>query len=214
MKQSLTTVLMLSVALTVSGAAVAQPVEVMSDGADATPNGEAYAEWSGLYVGGQVGSADGQVTFDPNDFEIDGSGGLYGIHIGYNHDYGDFIVGVEADYDVTNIDIGKPSELGGGTIMDSVARLKLRAGYDLGQTLVYGTAGVAKVWFDESTDPNPNNSSFSENGHFIGVGLSFRATDTLTVSGELLHTTVNDLDGTDDLDANVTTITLRASYNF
>ena len=49
------------------------------------------------------------------------------------------MIGGEFEYDKADID------LNGAAQTESVMRLKLRGGYDFGRTLLYATAGAAKL---------------------------------------------------------------------
>lgn len=57
-------------------------------------------DWTGFYAGGQLGYADIDGTG-----AADGSGGTYGVHGGYNYDFGQFVLGGEVDYDKLDIDL-------------------------------------------------------------------------------------------------------------
>jgi len=170
------------------------------------------SNWTGFYAGGQIGFADAEVSSAA--ISLDGNGVALGVHAGYTVDLGDFVLGAEVDFDTLNIDIGQPAVLGGGTIADWMARLKFRAGYDFGQTMVYGTAGFAQLRLDESTDPNPANESSTEHGHVFGVGIAHQISSTMIVSGEILHHDFSDIAGIAGLDADVTTASLRLSLRF
>lgn len=156
------------------------------------------ADWSGAYGGAQLGYGD----VDSNGAGADGYGWLGGVHAGYRWDLGGTVLGVEGDYDAADL------ELGGGTgSLDSIARLKLSAGADLGSTLVYGTAGGA--W----ADGNLAGVEGSGDGYFYGLGVTRALNDSWSVGAEVLQHTFDDFDGSGtDLDA--TTLTARASYNF
>ncbi|MDQ2065568.1 outer membrane beta-barrel protein [Xinfangfangia sp. CPCC 101601] len=156
------------------------------------------ADWSGAYVGGQLGYADA----GSNTTGLEGNGGTYGVHGGYRWDMGNAVVGVEADWDKTDIDLDAA-----GSSLDSIARLKLIGGYDMGQTLVYATAGAAKA------KGNLAGTDFSENGWSLGAGLTYAVNDQWTVGGEVLKNQFDDVDGAGtDLDA--TTATLRVGFKF
>ena len=158
-------------------------------------------DWGGFYAGGQLGYAD--VTVDPGDADdIGGYGWLGGVHAGYNWDLGNVVVGLEGDYDFTDISIGD----GVGSI-DNVARLKLRAGYDMGSTLLYATAGAAHA------NATVGGTDFSDTGWFAGLGVGYQMTDSLVLGGELLGHRFDDFDGT-GLDVKATTATVRASFKF
>src|SRR5215475_113265 len=67
--------------------------------------------WSGIYTGSQAGYGWGDVD---NSFQLVGraptsqpsyrfTGGVAGSHAGYNLQYGQFVLGVEGDYEWANI---------------------------------------------------------------------------------------------------------------
>lgn len=137
----------------------------------------ASAEWSGAYFGFTAGAVrpeneavrDGftgaLITFDVgnglfpaeqqgNDIAAGG-----GIGIGYNHQRGSFVAGVELDFTVTGAEASKEfsridpnpnppfagviTETTYGTEIDNLATLRLRAGVARGRSLFYATGGLA-----------------------------------------------------------------------
>ncbi len=158
------------------------PVAVQSFGGD----------WTGAYAGVQLGYGDVNGTG-----AADGEDILGGVHVGYDYDFGTFVLGGELDYDFADID------LNGAATVDSVARLKLKAGYDFGRTLGYFTAGVADV----------DTSLGSETGEFYGIGAAYQINDSYTVGAELLEHNFDDINGT-GVDADATTLTVRGSIRF
>ena len=149
-------------------------------------------DWTGAYAGIQLGYGDVDGTGS-----ADGEDVLYGIHAGYDYDFGQFVLGGEIDYDFGDID------LDGAATVDSVGRFKIRGGYDFGKTLAYVTAGVAQV----------DTSLGDENGEFYGVGFSYRVTDQYTIGAEILDHSFDDIDGS-GVDADATTFTIRGSLRF
>ena len=158
----------------------------------------ASTDWSGFYVGGQLGFAD----IDSNGAGLDGDGLIGGIHGGYRFDFGRFVAGAEIDYDTADVELGD----GLGTL-DSVTRLKLMAGAELGQSLVYGTAGVAYA------DATVGGGGLSDNGYFFGAGVDVALDDRWSVGGEVLQHNFDDFDGT-TVDLDVTTVKARVSFRF
>ncbi len=155
-------------------------------------------DWSGPYVGAQLGYGD----IDSNGAGLDGDGAIGGVHAGYRMDYGKFVAGAELDYDVANIDLGTA-----GDTLDSVARLKLIGGADLGRTLVYGTVGAA---YAEAT---VGGASLNDNGYFAGIGADYALSDQWSVGGEYLVHKFDDFDGSGvDLDAQ--TLKAKVSFSF
>ncbi|NJM84587.1 MAG: porin family protein [Tabrizicola sp.] len=165
---------------------------------DTTPIVEPSYDWSGFYVGAQLGYAD----IDSNGGGLDGNGGLGGVHAGYRWDFGQFVAGAEVDYDAADIDLG--ADLG---TLDSVARLKLIGGADLGRSFVYGTAGAARA------DATVGGADLSDTGYFLGAGMDFAVSDQWTVGGELVQHRFSDFDGSGvDLDA--TTLKAKVGFRF
>ncbi len=151
-------------------------------------------DWTGFYTGLQLGFADAD-----GPGALDGDNGTYGFHAGYDYDFGRFVLGGELDYDETDIDLNN-----GAATVDSVARAKLKAGYDLGQTLIYATGGYARA----------DTSLGDEDGAFYGIGATYRITDRYSVGAELLEHRFNDVGGVAGSDLDATTFTVRGSLRF
>lgn len=149
-------------------------------------------EWTGFYAGAQLGYGDLSV-----DGTGGGDGGLAGVHVGYDYDFGRFVLGGELDYDASDIGFGA----GAGSV-DSISRVKLRGGYDMGRTLLYVTGGYANI----------NTSLGSQDGYFGGVGVAYQVNDSFTVSGEVLENKFDNVGGAFDMSE--TTATVRASFRF
>lgn len=167
-------------------APVAAPVAPLAVGTD----------WTGGYVGGQLGYGDVNAT------GLDGDGLTYGLRGGFDWDFGNWVLGVGADYDWTDIDLGNT-----GDTLDSVARLKLRAGADLGRTLIYGTAGAAHA------DADIGGASLSDTGWFAGIGADYLITDQWTVGAELLTHQFDDFDNS-GVDVDATTASVNVGFRF
>lgn len=156
-------------------------------------------DWSGAYVGAQLGYGD----IDSNGAALDGEGAIGGVHAGYLFDYGKFVAGAELNYDVSNIDLGTAA----GDTLDSVTRLKLIAGADLGSMLVYGTVGAA---YAEAT---VGGASLNDNGTFVGLGANYALSDQWSVGGEYLYHKFDDFDAS-GVDFDVKTLQAKVSYSF
>ncbi|GGH17775.1 Opacity protein [Cribrihabitans marinus] len=149
-------------------------------------------DWTGAYIGGQIGQLDVEPEGAP-----DGDDVAYGVHGGYNYDFGRFVLGGEVDYDATDLD------LGGAASVDSVLRGKLKAGYDFGQVLAYVTGGAARA----------DTSLGDETGEFYGLGVSYQVTDQWIVGAELLEHQFDDIGGS-GIDADARSASVRASFRF
>lgn len=156
-------------------------------------------DWGGAYVGAQLGFGD----VDSNGAGLDGEGAIGGIHAGYLFDYGNFVAGAELNYDVSNIDLGTVA----GDQLDSVARLKLIGGADLGRTLLYGTVGAAYA------EASVGGVDLSDNGFFAGLGAQYALSDQWSVGGEYLYHQFDDFDAT-GVDFDVQTLQAKVSFSF
>lgn len=152
-------------------------------------------EWTGFYLGGQLGFGNADLP----GADLDGA--LGGVHAGYLHDLGDWVVGGEIDYDVADLSDGPNT-------VDSFARAKLIAGYDLGQTMIYGTAGAFRADMDTAA------GSVDDTGPFAGLGIKHRFTDTLVGGLEALYHQADDFGGAAGNDFEAVTLTARLSYQF
>ncbi|EYD71668.1 outer membrane protein [Limimaricola hongkongensis] len=155
------------------------------------------SDWTGAYVGAQLGY--GQAEASDDSFDEDGA--VYGAQVGYNYDFGRFVLGGELDYVGTEID-SDANEI------DGVARAKLRAGYDAGAFLPYVTAGYASAYTDEEIG---GDDQFD--GYVYGAGLDYKVTENIVVGGEVLQHEFEEL-GNTDVDLDATTAAMRVSYKF
>lgn len=153
-------------------------------------------DWTGGYVGARLGF--GKAEIDGTD----GDGLLYGLGGGYDYDFGNWVLGATLNYDMSEIEFD-----GGAGTIDSVARLGLRAGADLGKTLLYATAGAA--W----AEANIGGTNYSDNGWFGGVGAEYMMGANWSLGGELLLHQFDNFDGT-GLDVDATTAALTANFRF
>lgn len=216
----------------------ANPVVVAAPSAPvivpAAPVVVASTDWSGGYVGGQLGfgrlSLDNTntTTGDTREDVAEGNGALFGAHAGYMFDFGRLVVGAEVDYDLTRIDIDGDEEVFQGEYpfgeLDSIARAKLRVGFDAGRVLPYVTAGLARasVNFDEGFVEDVGDLEDPYNGRFIGVGASFAMRENFMVGIEALRHEFENLPDSaegapvddQEQDTMINTLTLRGSFRF
>lgn len=153
-------------------------------------------DWTGGYVGAQLGFG----SFEAPGVALSGDGFLGGVHGGYNYDFGNYVVGGELSYDTADI------SMGAGTVSDAV-RLKLRAGVDLGNTLIYGTAGASRI------NANLGGGSAWDTGYFVGAGMEYMMTDSVSVGGEVLYDQIDNFAGSGS-DLRGPSIAARVSFHF
>lgn len=167
------------------------------------PVAEAYVapglDWSGAYVGAQLGYGD----VDSNGAGLDGNGWLGGVHAGYRWDMGSWVAGTELSWDKTSIDLGATP----GDQLDNVAALKLTAGREIGNSLVYGALGYAHA------NATVAGADLSDSGMVYGIGFDHALNDKWTVGGEVLQHNFNNFDASGvDLDA--TTLKAKVAMRF
>lgn len=191
--------------------------------------------WTGGYAGVQLGFGrlEGEQAYRCGDEfsfvcdvverdTVDASGMIAGIHVGFMHDMGSIVLGGELDYDrffnfeadiLPNGNASREFSPQAAVmpvstdLIEYIARLKLRVGFDMGDTLPYLTAGPAVAGFD---------TFGSQNGWFAGAGVSYLASEDWMFGVEALFHRFEDI-GDDpffERNADVVTLTLRASRRF
>lgn len=171
------------------------------------------SDWTGLYVGGQLGygttsSLEWSGSEPDNLFDDELDGGFGGVHIGYLYDLGQWVLGGELDYDRAEI---SKSLTGYDLEIDEIYRLKLIGGYDMGNGLLYATAGAFNANLN-AKGPGLDRD-FDDNGWLAGVGYKHKFTENWIGGIEALYHEASDFD---DLggDLKLTTISARISYKF
>jgi opacity protein-like surface antigen len=164
---------------------------------DPAPTGP---DWTGFYAGGSLGYADAtDSTFVTDEFD----GLTYGVHAGYDRDFGGAVLGGELE--LSGFDVEDP-EFRPTLEIDSILRAKLRAGYNAGNWLPYLTAGVAQLTTSGNVDD-------SDTGSFYGVGVDYRVGDDIRVGAEVLDHQFDDF-ASSNFDFDVTTVSARVSFEF
>ncbi len=161
---------------------------------DTTPAPIASPDWTGAYIGGQIG----WVNVDTNTPGLDGDDVIGGIVAGYDFDLGDWVIGGGIDYDFAEVG------LGGGAELESLWRAKLRGGYKLGSGLAYGTLGFAEA---------ETNALGTDDGYFIGAGYEQLVGESFSVGGEVIYHNFDDFQGT-TTDIEATTVQVRGTFRF
>jgi outer membrane immunogenic protein len=135
--------------------------------------------WDGAYVGGHLGTASRKL----NPFD-GGKGVAAGIQGGYNADVGGVVVGGEGELSyLGDADV----RVNGGNLKERHRLgLKAKAGVPLGQTLIYGTAGLAMTNFrDNGGVSGPDGW---KGGYIVGAGIEQKLTDKISAKVEYNYT--------------------------
>ena len=175
--------------------------------------GTAVPQWTGFYVGGQLGAAfntdSGPFTSAGSSFAggNDGSdsGLVGGLHVGYDHQIDNFIVGAIAD--INYVDANSYAnftqfgqEFGSKQDIDFLGTLRAKAGLTSDRFAVFATGGLAfaKVSNDlignssVSSGGTTYNVSLEEDtkdfGYALGAGLDYLAAQNVSVGVEYLYT--------------------------
>jgi outer membrane immunogenic protein len=190
--------------------------------------------WTGFYAGVQAGYAWGDsnaslTTLAPFAFESFGystSGAIGGVHAGYNWQSGNFVFGIETDLELSGIEGSGRGSLGGAhaTSIDWMGSLRARAGFTMGNTLLYLTGGLAygDVSVDRSSGalatPMMGKSDW-QTGWTLGGGIEHAFTPNISARVEYRYTDLGGATftsllggGTDTTD--VTHSAVRAGLSF
>lgn len=164
--------------------------------------------WTGFYAGAHAGvtSAD---DFDNSSF----SGG---VQAGYLQQFDQFVVGGEVSGTLSDELRYELTPTAGLTQNWSLAA-KGRAGVALGNTLIYGTAGVSLAELEPSGATTSGKDTYA--GAVFGAGVEQNLGNNISVRAEYLQTRYFDVDSTvagvgrtDDLTNHA--ITLGVNYRF
>ncbi|MGR3547781.1 MAG: outer membrane protein [Roseovarius sp.] len=156
-----------------------------------TPGGS--ANWTGFYLGGQLGFGSVDSNLSGNDEDIIG-----GFTLGYDHDFGRWVLGGALDYDFADISAGP------GISVEEIFRVKLRGGPKIGNGLLYAAAG----WANADTD-----NAGSDDGWFIGGGYDYMVSRQFSIGAEVLYHEFDNFNST-GRDIEATTVQVRATFRF
>ena len=129
--------------------------------------------WGGGSSGGNFGSP---------------TGGLVGGTVGYNYQIGQFVAGLEGDWDWA--DLNKNGTVFGNAYsnkIDSVLTARARAGVALDRALLYVTGGYAGAE-DKVNVPTVLGSTDWRSGGAIGGGIEYAFTNNISAKAEYIYT--------------------------
>jgi outer membrane immunogenic protein len=156
-------------------------------------------QWCGLYFGASAGygGADFIANFDDSrdltslSAKHSANSILGGAHLGYNYQFGSFVLGAETDISMTGI---KSKVSGAESTLPWLGTTRLRGGFLVtNDLLVYGTGGAAYGHVKVS-DATCSNMVFTTPtvGWALGGGAEYAMTSNIVIGAEYLHV---DLDG-------------------
>jgi outer membrane immunogenic protein len=171
--------------------------------------------WAGGYIGAQLGYAYSDFSLDDiGDFDTDSVIG--GITLGYLWSVGSgWYLGPEFQYDFANLTV-QDEDTGAGVELDQIGRLKLIVGYELGNGMLYGSAGAAYASLDgisDVTDTIGDVFGGDEFSYVLGIGYDWRVADNWSIGAEYQYHDFRNV-GDGSVDVNLNTIHLKAAYRF
>src|SRR5580700_4745681 len=177
--------------------------------------------WTGLYVGANVGYASARVTETVSGGGGTASanlpGGIGGFQIGANGQFGAVVLGFEADFDGN---MATKSVIGNGILSGTaqipwIGTLRGRVGYAFDRFLLYATAGGAATQLISTVNVGAIGSSSTTNTHggwTAGGGLEAAITDSLSARVEYLYVDTGNINVA-QLGAPLVTVTGRLQDN-
>jgi outer membrane immunogenic protein len=190
-------------------------------------------EWSGFYVGAQLGYGWGDVkSHDQNigngvsDWadSWNSDGVLGGIHLGYNTAFNSIVLGAEADIEGSGMSGSVDSDFAGTikTKIDVQGSLRARLGYATGPALFYATGGLAVAHFDThyAEGLTTDSSSHTKAGWTLGAGVEYAFTQNWTTRVEYRYSDFGKFTDNPATDSawlyptEVTTQTVRVGFSY
>ncbi|MBI1170982.1 outer membrane beta-barrel protein [bacterium] len=156
-------------------------------------------DWTGFYSGLSLGGGHSYGNSPGTHANL----GVAGVNLGYRYDMGPVLVGGEFSYDKDNINVGQAS----GSKVNNSTALKLVVGKSLGNTLVYGTVGLAQA------DASVAGVSGSDTGYTAGIGADYALNQQWTLGGELAGSRYNNFKNT-GYDLKDTTFKVKIGFRF
>jgi len=166
-----------------------------------------FYNWTGFYIGGNLGFARESSTLTDNRFDVAfdkvRSGFIAGGQIGYNWQISpQFVVGIEWMFDGTNINsdtdtvlvsdgAGRLVTLQGNTTVDWISTLAARFGWAAYNWLFYAKAGTGWVHdtatVADSTDGITVSAADTRGGWLLGAGIEYGFTPNWSARVEWDH---------------------------
>jgi len=153
----------------------------------------AVFNWTGFYVGGNVGYG-----LSSTDFVLEPAGIVGGVQLGYNWQMSrNWVFGLEGDITFTDMN---DSVAGVHSHVDYMGTLRARLGYTFDSTMLYATGGLAYARFGVAGVHD------SDLGWAFGLGMEWALTRNWSAKAEYLYATFSDLD--------IQTVKVGVNYRF
>jgi outer membrane immunogenic protein len=163
--------------------------------------------WTGAYIGLNAGGGWGKSEYAGVE-KYDVSGGMVGATVGYNWQFGTWVLGLEGDADWSNI---KGSGTFAETKNEFLSTIRGRVGYSFDRFMPYVTGGLA------IGNVKANNAFTSKDetkaGWAVGTGVEFAFAPQWTAKIEYLYVDLGHVDLA-GLEADFHTNIVRGGVNF
>ncbi|MEM6635616.1 MAG: outer membrane beta-barrel protein [Pseudomonadota bacterium] len=173
------------------------------------------APWEGGYVGGQLGYGFSELDLDSDDLRNldDADGFIGGLMAGYLWSLGNgWYAGPELQYDFADLSITDP-DTGDSADFDEIGRLKVRAGKELGDGLLYGTTGLAYGSIGGGALNSVDDLSGDDQGYLFGFGYDYLLSESFAIGAEYMYHVFDSI-GDAGAEVNVNTVHLRGMFRF
>jgi outer membrane immunogenic protein len=152
--------------------------------------------WTGFYVGANAVYGWGDLNGPNNGVFGSPSGGMGGLTAGYNYQIGQFVTGLEGDFDWG--DISENKTLAGGDFskyhVSDFATIRARAGVAMDRALIYVTGGYAggevRGTLVDAALPGVFTNSTWQSGYAVGAGIEYAFTNNISAKAEYLFSSL------------------------
>jgi outer membrane immunogenic protein len=145
--------------------------------------------WTGAYIGLNAGGGWGKSEYGGVD-KYDVSGGMVGATVGYNWQFGTWVLGLEGDADWANI---KGSGVLSDTKNEFLSTIRGRVGYSFDRFMPYVTGGLA-VGNVKANDVFGSSKDETKAGWTVGAGVEFAFAPQWTAKIEYLYVDLGHVD--------------------
>ncbi len=176
--------------------------------------------WTHFYAGVYSDYSSVNTQLSPTNgyvFAVNGLSG--GVMLGYDKQFGSFVLGAEGDFGYSGVNGGG----GDGSWVINMSGLdlaaRLRAGYAFDNLLLYGTGGVTSAPWVESYNGGTSLLNERETGWQVGGGLEYAISRDVNIRGEYIYTNYGLSSGLSiapniQMQTNSSTFRLGLSYKF
>jgi len=197
-----------------------------------------FASWTGFYIGGHVGGAWSDVdwanvSLTGEHVTNDASGFIGGGQVGYNRQFGNVVLGVEATLSGTTLSDDFRSVVNPvvtyTTDIHTIATVTGRLGFAADKVLIYAKGGWAGAQVDVSGHnpglPDAFSNDSWRNGWTLGAGLEYKLSRNISLGAEysFIDLGSKNYTGTTNLaipytitdhDVQIQSVTARLNYQF